>query len=107
MTTHLTQRSRLRATSTAGSRSLSAAVGKRRDDVAAKLAHGNLEGGDRAQRRFLEEQRHVRATERVRPSALSCPVARSRLTLRGQRKTGLELGGLEIEHREEVLGANG
>src|SRR5205085_11311789 len=41
-------------------------VRRRLDHVAAELAYGNLERGPRPQRRFLEEQRDVKAIERLR-----------------------------------------
>ena len=42
---------------------------RRRDHVAAQLAHGNLEGAARPQRRLLEQQRHVLPGQRRRPVA--------------------------------------
>ncbi len=76
-----------------------------RDDVAAELAHGDLEGRDRAQRRFLEQQRDVSAAERVRGRGLLSQRAIALDACR-QRKARLELGGLEVENRHEILGAN-
>ena len=80
-----TQRSRLRATSSSGSRPPANSV-DRFSDVAAELFHRDLERRARPQRRLLEEQRHVRAVERPRGrrcrpswrSAFSCTASRSR-----------------------------
>ena len=61
-----TQRSRLRATSLADSRPPNATSLDGLDDVAAQLAHGDRERRVGAERRLLEQQRHVLAIQDVR-----------------------------------------
>ena len=77
-------------------------VGLQRDDVAAELADGDLEGRPGAQRRLLEQHRDVPAVERVgrRRLAAERPVG---LHLRRQIEAALEVGRLEVEDRQEIL----
>ena len=74
-------------------------VGGRLDRVASELAHRDLERRPRAQRRLLEQQRHVTAGERprVRP-----PCRAIGLEPRGQVEACLQLGGTQIEDGEEA-----
>ena len=103
MTTASTQRSRLRATSATGSRRPSATSGCSADDVPAELADGDLEGRPRAQRRLFEQHRDMaarRAPSAVGASAAERPVG---LHLRREVETALEVGGVEVEDRQEIL----
>ena len=77
-----------------------------RDDVAAELAHGDLERRARAQRRLLEQHRDVTAVERVARSAPARPSERSAFSCARELEAALEIGGVEVEDREEVLAAS-
>ena len=74
-----------------------------RDDVAAELAHGDLERRPRAQRRLVEQHRDVAAVERVGRRRLRGRATRSAFTCAASSQAALEIGGVEVEHREEVL----
>ena len=71
-------------------------VGLQRHDVAAELAHRDLERRSRSQRRLVEEQRDVPPVERVGGRRMAAERAIG-LHLRRERQAVLEIGGVEIE----------
>ena len=98
-----TQRSRLRATSSSGSRPPANSV-EQVQHVAAELLDGDFERRARAQRRLLEQQRHVRSVERCRGRCLAGPAAGRPSAARPDRSSRHSAAGvIEIENREEVL----
>src|SRR4029079_4756303 len=72
------------------------------DRLAAKLAHPDLESGSRAERRLLEQHRHVPAGRRRRGRGLDAEPACG-FEAPGQLEAALEVGRTEIENGEEVL----
>ena len=81
-TSACTQRSRLRATSSSGSRAPSANSAGTSSACAAELADGDLERRPRPERRLLEEQADVPAAERARRRRASCRAGGRALTWR-------------------------
>ena len=76
----------------------------RRDDhVAAELVHGDLERRARPQRRLVEQQRDVLAGQRLRRRRAASQLALA-LQARRQLQQVREAGGVEVEHRQVVLG---
>ena len=73
-----------------------------RDHVAAELADRDLERRARAQRRLVEQHRDVAAVERVGGRRMP-PERAVGLHLRGELQAALEIGGVEVEDREEVF----
>ncbi len=102
MITASTQRSRFRATSATGFASAERRVRLQGQHVAAQLVNGDLEGRARPQRRLLEQHRDMTAAEHVggRRVAAERPIG---LELRREVETALEIGRVEVEHRQEVL----
>ena len=86
-----THRSRLRATSSSGSRTPSANCARQVQRVATKFTDGDLEGGSRPQRRLLEEQRHVEASQHRRRLAAEPAFG---LHLRRDREQPIEIDRL-------------
>ena len=79
-------------------------VGLQRDHLAAELADSDLECRSRAQRRLLEQQCHMTAVQgRGRRRVTAKPPVL--LQLRGKAQTSLEVAGIEVEHRQEILPA--
>ena len=105
MTTHLTQRSRFRATSIAGSRSLRATTGNGVMTLppSSRMAISNVEI-------VRSDGLSKSSATCAPPSAFDVGALRPERALalhaRGQRQAGLELGRLEVEHGEEILCAN-
>ena len=77
-----------------------------RDEMAAELADRDLEGRARPQRRLVKQHRDVAAVERVGGRRLA-PQRSIRLELRGELQAALEVGGVEVEHRQEVFPGEG
>ena len=72
---------------------------RHQDRLASQLADRDLEGHARAQRRLVEEQRHVPALERCLEAAAA---GRPRLLEpRGQREAGIQLARREVREREK------
>ena len=70
--------------------------------VAAELVHRNFERRTRAERRLLEQHRHVPAIERVRRRREAAERS-VRFHLRREIETAFELDRIEVEHREEIF----
>ena len=102
MTAALTQRSRLRATSTIGSRPPSATSPGRATTSPPSLADRNLEGQPRAQRRLLEQHRHVGPRERVRGRRLR-PSARSRFRRPASARQRSSSSGVKSSTERKLL----
>ena len=84
---------------------LAAAIGKLRRDVEripAQLAHRNLEGRARPQRRLFEQHPHVGTAERIRGRRM-VRQRTLRLQLHGQVEQPREAAGVEIENGEKVF----
>src|SRR5206468_10654018 len=77
-----------------------------RHDLTAQLANGDLEGRSGAQRWFVEQQPDVPALQRISQGGMtderSIP-----FQLRGEPDAALEIDGVEVEHRQEVLALGG
>ena len=78
-------------------------VGLQRDDMPAELADRDLERRPRAQRRLVEQHRRRAGRSRHRRSAPCRPSERSAFTWAASSQAALEIGGIEVEDREEIL----
>ena len=74
------------------------------DDVAAELSDGDLERRSSTKRRFFEEHRDVMAADGGRGRRLQ-PERTIGFQTCCNFETPLEVGGVEIEHREKILPA--
>ena len=72
------------------------------DRLAAELTNPHFERRSRAERRFLEEHRHVAAAEHVCGRGLRAERAIG-LEARAQLEASLEVGRIQIENREKIL----
>ena len=81
-------------------------VGLERHEVAAELAHADLERRPRAQRRLVEEHRDVAAIERVGGRRVAAERA-VRFEARRQLETALEIGRVEVEDGQKVFVGQG
>ena len=72
----------------------------------AELANADLECRPRAQRRLVEEHRDVASVEHV--GRRRVPSQRTiRFQLRGELQAALEVGRIEVEHRQKIFARSG
>ncbi len=73
-----------------------------RDEMAAELTNGDLEGRPRAQRRLVEQHADVAAVQHVRRRRAASEQAVG-LHLRRDLQAALEIDGVEVEDGQEVF----